>query len=144
MPIYLKGLWHASAHVRQLDFCSGEQFFKIGVWWRNPLPSTLRRPRKPWYQYSRAIWSIWEVLNAIFCIFVQVLSRKFEVIEENRTTHAHYRNTVPLMKRQRGLSKVSSPAHNQVDASLPWWFHHQVSFCDKILCICANWAWVLL
>ena len=24
-------------------------------------------------------------LNAIFCIFVQVLSRKFEVIEENRT-----------------------------------------------------------
>ena len=27
----LKGLWHASAHVRQLDFCSGEQFFKIGV-----------------------------------------------------------------------------------------------------------------
>ena len=27
----LKGLWHASAHVRQLDFFSGEQFFKIGV-----------------------------------------------------------------------------------------------------------------
>ena len=43
----LKGLWNASAHVRQLDFYSGEQFFKIGVWWRNPLPSTLRRPRKP-------------------------------------------------------------------------------------------------
>ena len=31
------------------------------------------------------MWSIWDVLNAIFCIFVQVLSRKFEVIEENRT-----------------------------------------------------------
>ena len=31
MPISLKGLWHASAHVRQLDFRSGEQFFKIGV-----------------------------------------------------------------------------------------------------------------
>ena len=31
MPISLKGLWHASAHVLQLDFCSGEQFFKIGV-----------------------------------------------------------------------------------------------------------------
>ena len=28
---FLKELWHASAHVRQLDFCSGEQFFKIGV-----------------------------------------------------------------------------------------------------------------
>ena len=42
----LKGLWHASAHVRQLYFCSGEQFFKIGVWWRNPLPSSLRGRRK--------------------------------------------------------------------------------------------------
>ena len=27
----LKGLWHASAHVRQLDFYSGGQFFKIDV-----------------------------------------------------------------------------------------------------------------
>ena len=27
----LKGLWHASADVRQLDFCSGGQFFKICV-----------------------------------------------------------------------------------------------------------------
>ena len=33
----LKGLWHASAHVQHLDFCSGERFFKIGFWWRNPL-----------------------------------------------------------------------------------------------------------
>ena len=40
-------LWHASAHVRHLDFCSGECFFKIGFWWKNPLPSTLKRPRKP-------------------------------------------------------------------------------------------------
>ena len=31
MPISFKGLWHASAHVRQLDFRSDEQFFKIGV-----------------------------------------------------------------------------------------------------------------
>ena len=28
----LKGLWHASAQVRHLDFCSGERFFKIGFW----------------------------------------------------------------------------------------------------------------
>ena len=42
----LKGLWQASAHVRQLHLCSGERFFKIGVCWRNPLPSTLRHPRK--------------------------------------------------------------------------------------------------
>ena len=40
---YLKGLWHASAHVRHLDLWSGEPFFKIGFWWKNPLPSTLRR-----------------------------------------------------------------------------------------------------
>ena len=31
MKTLLKALWHATAHVRQLDFCSGEQFFKIGV-----------------------------------------------------------------------------------------------------------------
>ena len=30
-------------------------------------------------------WSILEVLNAIFCIFVQALSRKFEVTEEKCT-----------------------------------------------------------
>ena len=81
----LKGLWHASAHVRQLDFFPANSFSRLAFCWRNPLPSTLRRPRKPSYQYSRAIWSIWEVLNAIFCIFVQVLWRKFEVIEDNRT-----------------------------------------------------------
>ena len=56
-------------------------FFKIGFWWKN-LPSTLRRQRKLPYQYSRPLWSILEVLNATFYIFVQVLSRKFEVIEE--------------------------------------------------------------
>ena len=81
----LKGLWHASANVRHLDFCSGKRFFKIGFWWRNPLPTTLRRPRKPQYQYSRAIWSILEVSNAIFFTFVQGLLRKFEVVEEKCT-----------------------------------------------------------
>ena len=44
-------------------------FSRLAFWWRNPLPSTLRRPRKPWYQYSRAIWSIWEVLNAIYILY---------------------------------------------------------------------------
>ena len=78
-------MWHASAHVWLLDFWSGKPFFKIGCWWRNPPPSTLRLPRKLLYQYSRDVWSILEVLNAIFCIFVQALSRKFEVIEEKCT-----------------------------------------------------------
>ena len=31
---YLKGLWHASAHVRHLDLWCGEPFFKIGFWWK--------------------------------------------------------------------------------------------------------------
>ena len=75
---YLKGLWHASAHVRHLDFCSGERFFKISFWWRNPLPSTLRSPRKPWYQYSRAIWR--HILYSCASIV-----DKFEVIEEKCT-----------------------------------------------------------
>ena len=34
---------------------------------------------------ARAIWSILEVLNTIFCIFVQALSRKFHVVEEKCT-----------------------------------------------------------
>ena len=66
-----KGPWHASAHVRHFDFWSSEPFFKIGFWWKNPFPLTLRRPRKLLYQYSRAIWFILEVLNAIFCILRQ-------------------------------------------------------------------------
>ena len=60
-------------------------FPKIGFWGKNPLPSTLRCPRKLLYQYLRAIWSILEVLNVIFCIFGQTLSRKFYVIEEKCT-----------------------------------------------------------
>ena len=66
-----KGPWHASAHVRHFDFWSSEPFFKIGFWRKNPFPLTLRRPRKLLYQYSRAIWFILEVLNAIFCILRQ-------------------------------------------------------------------------
>ena len=80
-------------------FLSGEQFFKIGVLVKNSSSSDPETPEKAiisvfksylvhlgnFYQYSRAIWSIWEVLDAIFCIFVQVLSRKVKVIEDNRT-----------------------------------------------------------
>ena len=86
LPWCLKGLWDASAHVRSFDFSSSEPFFKIAFWWTNPLPSALRRPWKLLYQYSRVIiWSILEVLNVIFCIFVQALSRKFEVFDEKCT-----------------------------------------------------------
>ena len=42
----LKGLWHAAAHVRQLDFCSGEQFFKIGVLVKNSSSIDPETPEK--------------------------------------------------------------------------------------------------
>ena len=57
---------------------------KVDFRWRNPLPSTLRGPRKLLYHYRRGIWSILKVLNDIFCIFVQVI-KKFEVIPEKCT-----------------------------------------------------------
>ena len=118
---YLKGLWHASAHVRHLYLWSGEPFFKIGFWWANPLPSTLRCSRKLLYQYSRDILSIMEVLNAIFCIFVQALSKKFEVIKD-KCMKAYYLLSVFLQTDQMWrlmwssgfqpfvYSKICSPA----------------------------------
>ena len=85
-----KELWHASAHVRNLEFRSGEPFFQDWLLVKkNPLPLTLRCARKLLYQYSRANWSILEVLNAVFYSFVQALSSKFEVIEE-KCTRTYY------------------------------------------------------
>ena len=80
----LKGLWHASVHMWHLDFWSGEPFFKISIWWKNPLLSTLRRPRKLLYQYSRTIWSMFGSFKRHILYFnlVQALSRKFEAIED--------------------------------------------------------------
>ena len=98
------------AHVRRLDFWSGEPFFKICFWWKNPLPSTLRCPRRLLYQYSRAIWSILEVLNAIFCIFVQALLRKLEVIQKN-CTKAYYLLSVFLQTDQMWHLMWSSGFH---------------------------------
>ena len=93
---YLKGLWHASAHVRHLDLWSGEPFFKIGFWWKK---SSSIDSETLLYQYSRDILYILEVLNAIFCIFVQALSKKFEVIEE-KCTKAYYLLSVFLQTDQ--------------------------------------------
>ena len=105
-----KGPWHASAHVLHFDFWSGELFFKIGFWWKNPFSLTLRRPRKLLYQYSRAIWFILEVLNAIFCILRQALSRKFEVIEE-KCTKAYYLLSAFLQADQMWRLMWSSGFH---------------------------------
>ena len=92
--------WNAEyCDAAVFDFWSGEPFFKICFWWKNPLPSTLRCPRRLLYQYSRAIWSILEVLNAIFCIFVQALLRKLEVIQKN-CTKAYYLLSVFLQTDQ--------------------------------------------
>ena len=105
-----KGPWYASAHVRHFDFWSGKPFLKIGFWWKNPLPLTLRRPRKLLYQYSRAIWFILEVLNAIFCILRQALSRKFEVIGE-KCTKAYYLLSALLQTDQMWRLMWSSGFH---------------------------------
>ena len=89
IPIVLWGKLETSSwfllYIGSAQLIRTYVFLKIGFWWKNPLPSTLRCLRKLLYQYSRAIWSILEVLNTIFYIFVQALSRKFEVIEEKCT-----------------------------------------------------------
>ena len=130
MPISLKGLWHASAHVRQLDFRSDEQFFKIGVLVKKSSSIDPETPEKAMISVFKSyLVQLGSFKRHIYFVFLCKYSRKkFEVIEENCTTHAHYRDTVPLMKRQRGLRRVPLPAHIQVDASLPRQFHHQVSF----------------
>ena len=56
-------------------------FSRLAFGEKNPLPSTLRCPKKLLYQYSRAIWSILEVLNAIFCIVEKIRSHSGEVHE---------------------------------------------------------------
>ena len=130
MPISLKGLWHASAHVRQLDFRSDEQFFKIGDLVKKSYSIDPETPEKAMISVFKSyLVRLGSFKRHIYFVFLCKYSRKkFEVIEENCTTHAHYRDTVPLMKRQRGLRRVPLPAHIQVDASLPRQFHHQVSF----------------
>ena len=95
LDIDFQGTVTCFCDVQRLDFWSGEPFFKICFWWKNPLPLTLRCPRRLLYQYSRAIWSILEVLNAIFCIFVQALLRKLEVIQKNCTKAYYFIVSVP-------------------------------------------------
>ena len=82
-------------------------FSRLAFSEKNPLPSTLRRPRKLLYQYSRDILSILEVLNAIFCIFVQALSKKLGVIEE-KCTKAYYLLSVFLQTDQMWCLMCSS------------------------------------
>ena len=81
---YLKGLWHASAHVQHLDLWSGEPFFKIGFWWKK---SSSIDSETLLYQYSRDILYILEFLNVKLCIFVQALSKKFQVMRRSARRH---------------------------------------------------------
>ena len=94
-----------------VDISRQWRFFKISFWCKYPLPSTLRRPRKLLYQYSRAIWSTLEVLNAIFCILVQALSRKFEEVIEDKCTKAYYLFSVFLQTNQMWRLMWSSGFH---------------------------------
>ena len=92
---YLKGPWHASAHVRHLDLWSGEPFFKIGFWWKK---SSSIDSETLLYQYSRDILYILEFLNVKLCIFVQALSKKIPSHEE-KCTKAYYLLSVCSYKR---------------------------------------------
>lgn len=78
----------------QLDFCSGEQFFKIGVLVKKFSSIDPETPEKAIMSavFKSYLVHLGSFLNAIFCIFVRVLSRKFDAIEENRTCfHHHYK-----------------------------------------------------
>ena len=69
----------------QLDFCSGGQFFKIGVLVKKSFSIDPETPKKAIIPVFKSYLVHLGSFNTIFCIFVQVLSRKFEVIEEKRT-----------------------------------------------------------
>ena len=89
--IILKGLWHASAHVRHLDFCSGERFFKLQAFGEEILF------HRPWNARESHNISIQELFGShfksfkwqLFCIFVQALSRKFDSKSLRRSARSH-------------------------------------------------------
>ena len=71
--------------MRQLVFCSGEQFFKIGVLVKKSSSIDPEAPEKAIISVFKSYLVHLGSFKRHICIFVQVLSRKFEVIEENRT-----------------------------------------------------------
>ena len=71
--------------MRQLDFCSGEQFFKIGVLVKKSSSIDPETPEKAIISVFKSYLVHLGSFKRHISIFVQVLSRKFKVIEENRT-----------------------------------------------------------
>ena len=89
-------------------------FLKIGFWWKNPLPSTLRCPRKLLYQYSRAIFIHFgsferHILNFCASVVEKIRSHRGEVHEgtfvvsvptnESNVGHLAPLNDVPFLVR---------------------------------------------
>ena len=64
-----KGLWHASVHVRHLDFCSGKQFFKFTVREEN-LSVSASKPC--WNLVKRILDHLWAILVVYVCIFFKI------------------------------------------------------------------------
>ena len=99
----LKGPCHASVHVQHLDFWSGVPFFQDWLLVKKSSSIDPEMPEKAitsvFLAVKTAIWSILENLNVILCIFVQALSRKFEVIKE-KCTKAYYFLSVFLQTDQ--------------------------------------------
>ena len=81
---YLKGLWHASAHVRHLDLWSGEPFFQNSLLVKKFL---FHRLWDAIISVFEDILYILEVLNAIFC-------------HEEKCTKAYYLLSVFLQTDQ--------------------------------------------
>ena len=76
----LKGLWHASAHVRHFDFWSGEPFFKLAHRGKKSSSIDRERPEKAIMQVLK------NFLKPIFCIFMQALSRNSRLLRRSART----------------------------------------------------------
>ena len=68
----LKGLWHASAHVRHLDFCSGGRFFKFTVGEKISFHRPLSASELRWNLVQRILDHIWAILVVYMCIFLKI------------------------------------------------------------------------
>ena len=85
----LKGLWHASAHVQHLDFCSGESFFEVWLLVKksssilNFCASIVEKIRSHWGEVHEAMFVVVSVPtngSSVACnvvIWLSFLSIKF-------------------------------------------------------------------
>ena len=85
--------------MQHLDLWSGEPYFQDWLLVKKSSSIDPEAPEKTILSVFERYFVHLEVLNAIFCIFVQALSKKFEVIEE-KCTKAYYLLSVFLQTDQ--------------------------------------------